>query len=87
MEQSSEKSGSIVLHDLTLDELGRVTLPEDLFEEIGHIGFLAVAGSNGGSCNGTINGGCSNGGCSYSSNSYSCSNTTCVGSTNDLRCA
>ena len=75
------------LNSLVLDDLGRVVLPDELVQEIGDLGYLAVAGSNGGNCNGTLNGGCSNGGCNYSSNSYSCSNGTCAGSTNDTRCA
>jgi hypothetical protein len=75
------------LNSLVLDELGRVVLPDDVIQDLGDLGSMAVAGSNGLNCGNTTNGGCSNGGCSYSVNTISCSNTSCQGSTNDIRCA
>jgi hypothetical protein len=70
---------------LTIDELGRTILPDDMLDRIEAFDPILSAGANG-SCGGSTNASCSNGACGGSSNQW-CSNTfACYGASNHNYC-
>ena len=74
------------LLDLSLDEFGRIELPDDLLEAV----LMTEDGASGGGtntfvCGGTTNSTCTNANCTGSHNG-SCSNTLFCGETQNARC-
>jgi hypothetical protein len=75
-----------MLETLTLDELGRTCLPDELLEQIeSHQNIISAGTGTNPACNNTQNGACENWSCGGSSNT-SCSNTVSCGSTSNSRC-
>lgn len=74
------------IDNLSLDELGRAVLSDEIIKLIEDNDKLLSAGGTNWRCNGTANGACSNAQCNESMNA-SCSNqSTCSGSANMYAC-
>jgi prepilin-type processing-associated H-X9-DG protein len=76
----------IVLHDIKLDQLGRVILPDNLILQIEDHELTLSAGGDNWNCGGTANFRCFNNACNSSVNGSCTNNTSCSGSANMAYC-
>lgn len=70
---------------LSLDELGRVVLSDEMLMQIQDCSEILSSGANW-SCNGTTNSSCTNNNCGNSTNGSCTNNWVCPGTTNSQQC-